>query len=122
MTENSDGALEVRPIAGALGAEIGGVDLASDLAEETVAEIRRAWLEHLVVFFRDQSLGSDEFLAFARRLGEPVEYPFVQGLDGFPGDHRGHEAAARDRELRRHLAQRHRLPRTPADGHHARCP
>ena len=45
------------PIAGALGAEISGVDLATDLADETVAEIRRAWLEHLVVFFRDQSLG-----------------------------------------------------------------
>ena len=49
-----------------------------------MAEIRRAWLEHLVVFFRDQVLGLDEFLAFARRIGEPVEYPFVKGIDGFP--------------------------------------
>ena len=36
--------ITVAPIAGALGAEIGGVDLATDLADETVAEIRRAWL------------------------------------------------------------------------------
>ncbi len=76
--------ITVEPIAGALGAEIRGVDLASDLPEETVAEIRRAWLTHLVVFFRDQELSSDTFLAFARRIGEPVEYPFVKGIDGYP--------------------------------------
>src|SRR5689334_4839418 len=76
--------IKVLPIAGSLGAEITGVDLATDLVEETVAEIRRAWLEHLVVFFRDQMLEPAEFLAFARRIGEPVEYPFVKGIDGFP--------------------------------------
>ena len=76
--------ITVSPIAGALGAEIGGVDLASDLSDDTVAEIRQAWLEHLVVFFRDQELTPAEFLAFARRIGEPVEYPFVKGMDDFP--------------------------------------
>jgi taurine dioxygenase len=76
--------IKVLPIAGALGAEITGVDLATDLVDDTVAEIRRAWLEHLVVFFRDQVLAPEEFLAFARRIGEPVEYPFVKGIDGFP--------------------------------------
>jgi taurine dioxygenase len=76
--------IKVLPIAGALGAEISGVDLATDLVDETLAEIRRAWLEHLVVFFRDQFLGPAEFLAFARRLGSPVEYPFVKGIDDFP--------------------------------------
>jgi taurine dioxygenase len=82
--------ITVTPIAGALGAEISGVDLA-DLADltdeegrEVVAEIRRTWLEHLVVFFRDQPLAPADLLAFARRLGEPVEYPFVKGIDGFP--------------------------------------
>jgi len=76
--------IHVVPIAGALGAEIGGVDLASDLDGATVAEIRRAWLQHLVVFFRDQDLSPEAFLAFARRIGEPVEYPFVKGIEGFP--------------------------------------
>ena len=76
--------LEVRPIAGSLGAEIYGVDLATDLADDIVAAIRAAWLEHLVVFFRDQPLSNDAFLAFARRIGEPVEYPFVKGIDGYP--------------------------------------
>ena len=83
-TTNDYRTIRVTPIADAVGAEIAGVDLASDLAEATVAEIRRAWLDHLVVFFRDQTLGPDEFLAFARRIGEPVEYPFVKGIDGFP--------------------------------------
>ena len=77
--------IEVAPVAGALGAEIGGVDLAVDLPDETVAEIRAAWLEHLVLFFRGQEhLDADAFMAFARRIGEPVEYPFVKGLEGHP--------------------------------------
>ena len=84
MTDAAYRAIKVLPIAGAIGAEITGVDLATDLVDETVAEIRRAWLEHLVVFFRDQDLAPEEFLAFARRIGEPVEYPFVKGIDGFP--------------------------------------
>ena len=84
MTHDEYRTIKVMPIAGALGAEISGVDLTTDLVDETVAEIRRAWLSHLVVFFRDQVLGLDEFLAFARRFGDPVEYPFVKGLDGYP--------------------------------------
>ena len=74
----------VVPLVGGLGAEIGGVDLATDLTDDVVAELRRIWLEHLVVFFRDQTLGPDEFLAFARRVGEPAEYPFIPGIDGYP--------------------------------------
>jgi taurine dioxygenase len=76
--------LRVEPVAGALGAEISGVDLSRDLSDATVAEIRRIWLEHLVVFFRDQDLPPARFLAFARRFGQPIEYPFVKGLDDFP--------------------------------------
>lgn len=77
--------IEVAPVAGSLGADVTGVDLAVDLPAETVAEIRAAWLEHLVLFFRGQAhLGPDAFMAFARRIGEPVEYPFVKGLDGYP--------------------------------------
>jgi taurine dioxygenase len=77
-------ALKVEPVAGALGAEIHGVDLSKDLPSETTAAIRRAWLEHLVIFFRDQPLPPARFLAFARAFGEPIEYPFVKGLDDFP--------------------------------------
>jgi taurine dioxygenase len=76
--------IEVRPMAGALGAEILGVDVAQDLSDETVAAIRRAWLDHLVVFFRDQPLPPDRFLEFARRFGQVIEYPFIKGIEGFP--------------------------------------
>lgn len=77
--------ITVTPLAGSLGAEIGGVDLAGDISAEVVDEIRRAWLDHLVIFIRDQGhLDNDGFLAFARMIGHPVEYPFVQGFDGYP--------------------------------------
>jgi alpha-ketoglutarate-dependent taurine dioxygenase len=76
--------IEVHKIAGALGAEISGVDLARDLDDATVAEIRRVWLDNCVVFFRNQDLPPAQFLALAKRFGEPIEYPFLKGLDGFP--------------------------------------
>jgi taurine dioxygenase len=76
--------LTVTPIAGALGAEISGVDLAEDLNDAVVAEIRNAWLEHLVVFFRDQPITDDRFVAFARRFGEIGRYPLVPGIPGHP--------------------------------------
>lgn len=75
--------LEIRPVAGAIGAELLGVDL-REVDDATVAEIRRAWLKHLVIFFRDQTLSPEQFLGIARRFGTPVEYPFVKGIDGFP--------------------------------------
>jgi taurine dioxygenase len=76
--------LTVRPISGALGAEIAGVDLARDLSDGMIGAIRQALLDHLVIFFRDQDLPPARFLAFARRLGTPIEYPFVKGIEGYP--------------------------------------
>jgi taurine dioxygenase len=80
----TQGTLEIRRIAGALGAEVLGVDLAQPLSQEQVGELRRAWLEHLVLFFRDQALTPEQFMVFARAWGEPIEYPFVHGIEGFP--------------------------------------
>ena len=77
-------ALQVKKIAGALGAEISGIDLAKDLTPESAAEIRKIWLEHLVVFFREQKLEPGHFMNFAHSMGEPVEYPFVKGIEGWP--------------------------------------
>lgn len=77
--------LSVHRIAGALGAEIRGVDLARDTDAATTRAIRDAFLAHQVIFFRGQGhLAPADFLAFARRMGEPVEYPFVKGLAEFP--------------------------------------
>lgn len=76
--------IDVRPISGAIGAEIHGVDLSQNLDDGVVAEIRQAWLDNLVVFFRDQELTPAQQVSLAERFGEPVEYPFVQGLPDFP--------------------------------------
>jgi taurine dioxygenase len=76
--------IEIRPEAGAIGAEIGGLDLSQPLSDEVVAEVRQALLEYLVIFFRDQEITPQQQLDFVCRFGEPDIYPFVQGLDDFP--------------------------------------
>ena len=58
--------IEVKPVAGALGAEIANVDLRT-MDDETFREIEAAWLEHLVVFFRNQTLTPEQQIAFAKR-------------------------------------------------------
>jgi len=76
--------MQVKQVAGALGALISGVDLRDDLGAERIAQIRQALLDHQVIFFRDQTLTPAQYLRFARLMGEPVEYPFVKGLPDFP--------------------------------------
>jgi taurine dioxygenase len=69
--------LNVVATTAALGAEISGVSLA-DLDDATFAEIHTAWLEHQVLFFRDQDLTPDQHKAFGRRFGELQVHPFLQ--------------------------------------------
>jgi taurine dioxygenase len=76
--------IEVRPISGALGAEISGVDVSQPLAPEILAEIRQAWLDHLVIFFREQQLTPQGLVAFASAFGTPMEYPQLKGLPECP--------------------------------------
>ena len=76
--------IEVRPIAGALGAEVLGVDMAHDLPADLVGEVRQALLDHLVIFLREQSVTPPQQLAFARKFGEPIEYPQLKGLPECP--------------------------------------
>jgi taurine dioxygenase len=76
--------ITITPIAEALGAEISGVDLSRPLAPEDVRLLRQAWLDHLVIFFREQSLTPAGLLAVAEAFGAPVEYPMVKGLPGYP--------------------------------------
>ena len=76
--------IEARKISGALGAEIRGVDLSKPLPKAQFDEVKRLWLEHLVIFFRDQALNGEQYMAYAAQFGEPVEYPLVKGIAGFP--------------------------------------
>ncbi len=76
--------IQARKISGALGAELTGVDLSQPLSKDAAAGIRALFLEHQVIFLRDQPLTPVQYMAFAQAFGEPVEYPLVKGLAGFP--------------------------------------
>jgi taurine dioxygenase len=67
----ADRAIDVQAVSAGIGAEVRGVDLRCDLEGSTVAAIRQALLDHLVLFFRDQDLSPQQQLAFAARFGEP---------------------------------------------------
>jgi taurine dioxygenase len=62
--------LQIRKLADALGAEVGGVDLSRPLSAAVFAGIRAAWLEHLVLRFRGQRLSDPQLIAFSRLFGE----------------------------------------------------
>jgi taurine dioxygenase len=72
----------VEPTSGALGAEVSGVDLAAGIDAPTFDEIHRAWLEHHVLFFRDQNLTPGQQTKFAEHFGELDTYPFIEPLPG----------------------------------------
>ena len=69
-------ALTVTPVSGALGAEVGGVDLGRDMDECLVAALRQALLDHGVIFFHDQDFDAEAHKNLARRFGEIFIHPF----------------------------------------------
>ena len=71
--------ISVKRMAGALGAEVEGVHLGR-LDEDTFAQVRAAFLEHQVLFFRDQEITREEHKSFARRFGTLQIHPFLQPL------------------------------------------
>lgn len=75
--------IQVKPIAGALGAEIYGVDLAK-LDDEIFADIHQAFLDNLVIFFRDQTITPEQQVAFSARFAPVGYYPFLKGLPDHP--------------------------------------
>lgn len=85
MTRSNDSApftdIDVRPVAGTLGAEITGVRLAPDLDDAVLAGIRQALLEHRVVFLRGQEhLDDATHAGFVRRLGPlTTAHPTISG-------------------------------------------
>lgn len=77
--------IDIQPIAGALGAEIHGVDLTRELTNSEFDAVHRAFLDHHVIFFRDQAnLSPDQQKAFARRFGSLNVHPYVKGMNGHP--------------------------------------
>lgn len=76
--------LSITQAAGALGAHIDGIDLRDDLSAQTVAQIRQALLDHLVIFFRNQQIDENDHIRFARYFGEIVQYPMANPLENYP--------------------------------------
>jgi alpha-ketoglutarate-dependent taurine dioxygenase len=78
-------ALEIHPLSPALGAEIRGVDPAAEIDTATFAAIRRAWIEHSILLFRNVAFTPEQQVAFTRRFGAlHVMTPLELNLDGYP--------------------------------------
>jgi len=82
QSESSD--LTLRPLAGALGAEIQGIDLSAPRGSTAFAPIREAFLRYGVIFFRDQSLSRPAQLALAAHFGKPELHPIANGMEDYP--------------------------------------
>ena len=76
--------ITVKPIAGAIGAEVFGPDLSKSLPPAVLDEIHRAHLDHLVIVFRDQILTPDSHKAFARNFGSAHINEFFPTVEGHP--------------------------------------
>jgi len=79
--------ITIVPTGASLAAEIRGIDL-RHIDDDAFAAIHRAWLDHLVLLFRDQRLGDDDLIAFSRRFGEldwaPVQETGRRFVEGHP--------------------------------------
>lgn len=77
--------IDVRRFAPALGAEIRGIDLAAGLDDETYREVRRALLDHQVIFFKDQSeIPPAVQVDIGKRFGELHFHPAAPQMAGYP--------------------------------------
>jgi taurine dioxygenase len=79
--------MTIVPTGAALGAEIRGVDLTT-IGEEEFAGIHRAWLDYLVLLFREQHLSDEDLIGFSRCLGDldwaPVQETGRRFVEGHP--------------------------------------
>ena len=76
--------MEIIPQSSVIGAEIRNLDLSGNLSDETIAQLNQAFLEHQVLFFRDQQLTPQQYNDFAERFGPLKDYLFADGLAGYP--------------------------------------
>lgn len=74
--------IQVLPLTPVIGAEVEGVDLAGDLSNRQFAEVRRAFLEHHVLVFRDQRLDAEDHKRFGRRFGRLHVHPLQAMREG----------------------------------------
>ena len=70
--------IQIKPVAGRIGAELSGVKLGGNVSEENFSVIHQALLKYKVLFFRDQHLDDAEHEAFSQRFGEQVPHPTLR--------------------------------------------
>jgi taurine dioxygenase len=76
--------MEIAPLSGPLGAEVWGLDLARELDQNALAEVRAALAVHKVLAFRDQELTPEQHVALTGRLGGVLRLPFIAPLAAHP--------------------------------------
>lgn len=76
--------LQLVPCAGALGAEVSGIDLCSDISDDEFAELNSALLEYEVLFFRDQPMSPAAHAALANRFGKPQLHEAYPHIENYP--------------------------------------
>ena len=76
--------ISIEPLTPAIGAEVRGVDLTQPLDEQTFQRVHDAWMEHLILFFRDQALDRDRLTALGRQFGELHIHPADRSVGDYP--------------------------------------
>jgi taurine dioxygenase len=76
--------VEIIPQSSVIGAEVRGLDLSARLDDDSFAQLNQAFLDHQILFFRDQHLSAQQYNDFAARFGVLKNYLFAEGMDGFP--------------------------------------
>ncbi len=84
MASNGARTIEVKRLSPALGAEVRGVDLSKPVDDRTWGQLHEAFLDHLLLFFPDQTLTPEQQIAFGRRFGTLNVHPYVKALEGYP--------------------------------------
>lgn len=84
MMSNEFQTITVTPLSPALGAEIGGVDISAGIDDKQLGEIKQAFSDYGVVFFRDQDINPDQHIEFAERWGKINVNRFFQAVESHP--------------------------------------
>ena len=78
--------MEIRQLAGALGAEVLGLDLTREVADLAFTAVREALHESGVICIRNQdAMTPEDQLAFAAKWGDISIHPYVPSIEGYPG-------------------------------------
>jgi taurine dioxygenase len=80
----SNNPIDIRPLTGAIGCEIYGVDIAN-IADDEVDQIKQAFLDYSVIMFHDQNLNKEQFGEFGKRFAKLEEEPFLPTKTEVPG-------------------------------------